>query len=172
MSCCSVKAGCKPSTDHDHSRRLNEFCDDAVNGSGAGHDQRGAGSYLQVKIMEKPKKGRSTAAIDDHVGTRIRERRIMLGLTQQQLAEMIGVTYQQTHKYERAINRVSAGRLFEIARVLSAPISYFYEGVGEKGPRQITPRQRMQLEIARNFAEIRNEKHQEAVSQLARALAS
>src|SRR6516165_8858642 len=60
--------------------------------------------------MAKPKRGRSTAAIDDHVGARIRERRIMLGLTQQQLAEMIGVTYQQAHKYERGINRVSAGR--------------------------------------------------------------
>jgi len=62
----------------------------------------------------------------------------MLGLTQQQLAEMIGVTYQQAHKYERGINRVSAGRLFEIARALSAPISYFYEGVGQEGPRQVT----------------------------------
>jgi transcriptional regulator with XRE-family HTH domain len=121
--------------------------------------------------MAKPRSGRSTAAaIDDHVGGRIRERRIMLGLTQQQLAEMIGVTYQQAHKYERGINRVSAGRLFEIARVLSAPITYFYEGVGEEGSRQIAPHQRMQ--IARNFTEIRNEKHQEAVSQLARALAS
>ena len=78
------------------------------------------------------KRGRSTAAIDDHVGGRIRERRIMLGLTQQQLAEMIGVTYQQAHKYERGINRVSAGRLFEIARALSAPIGYFYEVLGKK----------------------------------------
>ena len=96
----------------------------------------------------------------------------MLGLSQQQLAEMIGVTYQQAHKYERGVNRVSAGRLFEIARILNAPINYFYEGVGEEGPKQITPHQRMLLEIARNFTEIRNEKHQEAVSQLARALAS
>ena len=96
----------------------------------------------------------------------------MLGLTQQQLAEMIGVTYQQAHKYERGVNRVSAGRLFEIARALSAPITYFYEGIGEEGPQQITPRQRMLLEVARNFAEIKNEKHQEAMSQLARALAS
>ena len=78
----------------------------------------------------------------------------MSGLTQQQLAEMIGVTYQQAHKYERGINRVSAGRLFEIARALSAPITYFYEGIGQEGPRQITPHQRMLLEIARNFAEI------------------
>jgi transcriptional regulator with XRE-family HTH domain len=125
-----------------------------------------------VKGMAKPKRWPSTAAVDNHVGGRIRERRIMLGLTQQQLAEMIGVTYQQAHKYERGINRVSAGRLFEIARALSAPITYFYEGIGAEGPPQIMPHQRMLLEIARNVAEIRNEKHQEAVSQLARALAS
>ena len=118
--------------------------------------------------MAKPKRGQSTATIDGRVGGRIRERRIMLGLTQQQLAEMIGVSYQQAHKYERGVNRVSAGRLFEIARALSAPITYFYEGIGEEGPPQITLHQRMQ----RNFAEIRNERHQEAVSQVARALAS
>jgi len=124
-----------------------------------------------VNLMAKPKRGRSTGAIDDYVGGRIRERRIMLGLTQQQLAEMIGVTYQQAHKYERGINRVSAGRLYEIARVLNAPITYFYEGLGEEAPRPVAPHQRMLLEIARNFAEIQNEKHQEAVSQLARVLA-
>src|SRR6201997_5184926 len=95
--------------------------------------------------MAKPKRGRSTAAIDDHVGGRIRERRIMLGLTQQRLAEMIGVTYQQAHKYERSVNRVSAGRLFEIARALSAPITFFYEGIGQEGPRQITLHQRSSL---------------------------
>ena len=49
----------------------------------------------------------------------------MLGLTQQQLADLIGVTYQQAHKYERGINRVSAGRLFEIARVLSVAVLLF-----------------------------------------------
>jgi transcriptional regulator with XRE-family HTH domain len=110
--------------------------------------------------------------IDRHVGGRIRERRIMLGLTQQQLADLIGVTYQQAHKYERGINRVSAGRLFEIARVLSVPISYFYDGLqeGENGSRPSTARERMMLELARNFSEIRNERHQEAFSQLARAL--
>src|SRR5690242_21960643 len=60
-----------------------------------------------------------TQDTDRYVGARIRERRIMLGLTQQQLADLIGVTYQQAHKYERGINRVSAGRLFEVAQVLS-----------------------------------------------------
>src|SRR5438445_7441087 len=89
--------------------------------------------------MAKPKRGRSTAAIDDHVGARIRERRIMLGLTQQQLAEMIGVTYQQAHKYERGINRVSAGRLFEIARALSAPITYFTRASVRRGQSRSRP---------------------------------
>jgi transcriptional regulator with XRE-family HTH domain len=121
--------------------------------------------------MTKPSRGRSPAAIDDHVGARIRDRRIMLGLTQHQLGEMIGVTYQQAHKYECGINRVSASRLYEIARALNAPIAYFYEGLGQKAPQLGPPHQRMLLEIARNFSEIQNEKHQEAFSQLARALA-
>lgn len=96
----------------------------------------------------------------------------MLGLTQQQLAEMIGVTYQQAHKYERGINRVSAGRMWEIARVLSVPVAYFFEGLDGEGGRQVSPRERMCLELARNFAQISNERHQEALSQLARALAT
>jgi transcriptional regulator with XRE-family HTH domain len=113
-----------------------------------------------------------TQDIDRHVGARIRERRIMLGLTQQQLADLIGVTYQQAHKYERGINRVSAGRLFEIAQVLRVPVSYFFDGIEAEGGRTVSPRERMCLELARNFSQIENEKHQEALSQLARALAA
>ena len=113
-----------------------------------------------------------TQDIDRHVGSRVRERRIMLGLTQQQLADLIGVTYQQAHKYERAINRVSAGRLFEIAHVLSVPVSYFFDGLQQDGDRAASPRERMCLELARNFAQIPNERHQEALSQLARVLAA
>lgn len=111
-------------------------------------------------------------SVDRHVGAKIRERRIMLGLSQQQMADMIGVTYQQAHKYERGINRISAGRLYEITRVLSVPITYFFEGLEENEAENVSnPRQRMCLELARNFANIDNEKHQEALSQLARALA-
>jgi transcriptional regulator with XRE-family HTH domain len=113
-----------------------------------------------------------TQDIDRHVGARVRERRIMLGLTQQQLADLIGVTYQQAHKYERGINRVSAGRLFEIAQVLSVPVGYFFEGLEGQDTRAISPRERMCLELARNFAQIPNERHQEALSQLARVLAT
>ena len=116
-----------------------------------------------------------TQDIDRHVGARIRERRIMLGLTQQQLADLIGVTYQQAHKYERGLNRVSAARLFQIARVLSVPVSHFFEGLEQDqatATRASSPRERMCLELARNFAQIPNERHQEALSQLARALAT
>jgi transcriptional regulator with XRE-family HTH domain len=113
-----------------------------------------------------------TQDIDRYVGARIRERRIMLGLTQQQLADLIGVTYQQAHKYERGINRVSAGRLFEVSQVLSVPVSYFFDGLEQENERAISPRERMCLELARNFAQIPNERHQEALSQLARVLAA
>jgi len=112
------------------------------------------------------------AAIDDHVGGRIHERRIMLGLTQQQFGELVGVTFQEVYKYERGINRVSAGRLFEIARVLGVPIGYFYEGVGEKPVHPLPQRERMVLEITRNFADITDERHQQALIALTRALAS
>ena len=110
---------------------------------------------------------------DRHVGARIRERRITLGLSQQQLAQLIGVTYQQAHKYERGLNRISAGRLYDIAQVLNVPISWFFEGLSsEISVTEMSPRQRMCLELARNFAAIDNEKHQEALSQMARALAA
>ena len=127
---------------------------------------------IPVNNMAKPRRGRSTAAIDDHIGARIRERRVMLGVSQQQLAEMISVTYQQAHKYERGINRVSAGRLYEIGQVLSVPVGYFFDGLQEHNARAVSPRERMCLELARNFAQIPNERHQEALSQLARVLAA
>jgi transcriptional regulator with XRE-family HTH domain len=120
---------------------------------------------------ERP--GQRANAADRHVGARIRERRVMMGLSQQQLAKMIGVTYQQAHKYERGLNRISAGRLFEIGQVLGVPVSWFFEGLSaDADGHETSPRQRMCLELARNFALIDNEKHQEALSQMARALAA
>lgn len=124
-----------------------------------------------AKPIAKP--GHRANAADRHVGSRIRERRVMMGLSQQQLARMIGVTYQQAHKYERGLNRISAGRLFEIAQVLDVTVSWFFEGLASKTEAtESSPRQRMCLELARNFAMIDNEKHQEALSQMARALAA
>jgi len=114
---------------------------------------------------------RSTAAIDTHVGARIRERRVLLGLSQGQLAEVIGVSDGQVHKYERGLSRLSAGTLYEIAFFFNEPISYFYDGLDEEAPRRAAPHRRVLLETTRNFAAIENEKHQEAFSQLVRVLA-
>ncbi|MBB4286893.1 helix-turn-helix domain-containing protein [Roseospira goensis] len=126
-------------------------------------------STIETMLPARP--ANRAGDVDRFVGQRIRERRVMLGLSQQQMAEMIGVTYQQAHKYERGINRISAGRLFEIAQVLGVPVSFFFEGLEQEAGGEVQGRQRMCLELARNFAQIRNERHQDALSQLARALA-
>src|SRR6186713_3534592 len=77
-----------------------------------------------------PVRGRAQD-VDRHVGARLRERRIMLGLTQQELAELIGVTYQQAHKYEKGINRIAAGRLYAIAQALGVEVGYFFAGMSD-----------------------------------------
>jgi transcriptional regulator with XRE-family HTH domain len=67
--------------------------------------------------------------IDLHVGKRLRRRRRLLGLTQQQLAESIGIRFQQIQKYECGANRVTASRLYELAVALNVPVNYFFEGL-------------------------------------------
>ncbi len=67
--------------------------------------------------------------VDVHVGKRIRHRRWMVGMTQQQLAEKVGIKFQQIQKYETGMNRVSASRLWDISEALSVPISFFFEGL-------------------------------------------
>ena len=135
-------------------------------------------NQLASKPVARGPGGRSRALdVDHYVSLRIRQRRIMLGLTQQQMAELIGVTYQQAHKYETGINRISAGRLYQIAQALGVEISYFFEEIDpEKRNRpkqsEMMPQQRMLLELARNFAGISNRKHQDALCNLARVLAN
>jgi len=73
-----------------------------------------------------------TNDIDLHVGKRLRRRRRLLGLTQQTLAEEVGIRFQQIQKYECGANRVSASRLFELSEALSVPVQYFYEGLGSE----------------------------------------
>lgn len=67
--------------------------------------------------------------VDVHVGKRIRQRRWMNGTTQQQLAEAVGIKFQQIQKYETGMNRVSASRLWDIANVLGVPVSFFFDGL-------------------------------------------
>ena len=66
--------------------------------------------------------------IDKHVGSRVRMRRMLLGLSQQKLGEALGVTFQQVQKYEKGMNRIGASRLQDIAKILDAPPSFFFEG--------------------------------------------
>jgi transcriptional regulator with XRE-family HTH domain len=69
--------------------------------------------------------------VDVHVGKRIRHRRWMIGMTQQQLADQVGIKFQQIQKYETGMNRVSASRLWDISEAMELPISFFFEGISE-----------------------------------------
>jgi transcriptional regulator with XRE-family HTH domain len=110
--------------------------------------------------------------VDVHIGARIRERRIVLGLTQQQMAELIGVTYEQVHKYERGINRIAAGRLYMIARALGVKAGAFFNGLSDEDPAfKPPPQHRMLLDLARTFMTITNRDRQREACELVRALA-
>jgi transcriptional regulator with XRE-family HTH domain len=102
----------------------------------------------------------------------MRERRIMLGLTQQQIGARIGVTMQQIHRYEKGIHGVmGAGRLYSIAQALGVDVGYFFGGIGRDDTFMPTPQQRLLLDLARNFNAIPSRRHQEELVLLARALA-
>jgi transcriptional regulator with XRE-family HTH domain len=69
--------------------------------------------------------------IDTHVGSRVRLRRMLLGMSQEKLAEQLGLTFQQVQKYERGINRIGASRLFDLSRLLGVSVQYFYDDAPE-----------------------------------------
>lgn len=77
--------------------------------------------------------------MDVHVGQRIKVRRSLLGYSQEKLAEAVGITFQQIQKYERGTNRVSAGRLFELSKVLSVPVNFFFDQFEQSKGAQISP---------------------------------
>jgi transcriptional regulator with XRE-family HTH domain len=110
--------------------------------------------------------------VDKLIGDRIFSLRLAKGLSRQQLAEEIEVTHQQLQKYEKGTNRISVGRLVLIAKALSEPVEYFYEGVeGKNHEAVVTQHQRMCIEVARNFMKIQYPEHQDAVNALVRSLA-
>lgn len=80
--------------------------------------------------MTKKKTKGTPNEVDEHVGQRLRVRRSLLGMSQEKLAESVGLTFQQVQKYERGTNRISASRLYEFSKVLDVPVSYFFEQVG------------------------------------------
>jgi transcriptional regulator with XRE-family HTH domain len=73
--------------------------------------------------------------VDRHVGNRVRMRRLLVGMSQEKLGELLGITFQQVQKYEKGSNRVSASRLYQISRVLGVPVQFFYDELkGDDNP--------------------------------------
>ncbi|MEM6781275.1 MAG: helix-turn-helix transcriptional regulator [Pseudomonadota bacterium] len=83
---------------------------------------------LDHKKNPSGKKGRASS-IDEYVGARLRQRRTLLGMSQEKLADAVGITFQQIQKYENGANRVSAGRLYEFSNILEVPVNFFYENM-------------------------------------------
>ena len=113
-------------------------------------------------------------SVDVHVGKRIRHRRWMIGVTQQQLAERVGIKFQQIQKYETGMNRVSASRLWDIAEALQVPVSFFFEGLDAASKAQQTQASDLMsdkeaLELVRSYYAI-PETQRKRLFELARVL--
>ncbi len=118
--------------------------------------------------MNMPVSILDTKSVDRYIGSRIREERIKRGMSQAELAQRIGVTYQQAHKYERGVNRTAASRLVQIAEVLGVEASDLLPATGSAySPETVG---RLELDLARNFARITSERHRQSICQLVRSL--
>jgi transcriptional regulator with XRE-family HTH domain len=83
---------------------------------------------LDESSEDAPRGGsRRANPMDVHVGTRVRLRRMLLGMSQEKLGEHLGLTFQQVQKYEKGVNRIGASRLFDMAKVLGVPVQFFYD---------------------------------------------
>jgi transcriptional regulator with XRE-family HTH domain len=121
--------------------------------------------------------------VDAHVGHRVRLRRMLVGMSQERLGELLGLTFQQVQKYEKGVNRIGAGRLFELAGILGVPVSYFYEDLapgtsgavqnanGEPPPVMefVSSGEGLQLSLA--FMKIKDQKIRRKILELVRSLA-
>jgi len=132
------------------------------------------------------KRGRSNQ-VDAHVGTRVRMRRTLLGLSQEKLGDALGLTFQQVQKYERGANRIGASRLFQLSLILDVPVSFFFDDMVE--PEAGTPQgiaiglaegadgfdhdpmaKRETLELVRSYYRVTDEKLRRRVFELVKAL--
>jgi transcriptional regulator with XRE-family HTH domain len=128
---------------------------------------------------------RRATNVDAQVGARMRERRTLMGVSQEQLADALGLTFQQIQKYERGTNRLSASRLFQLARLLDVPVAWFFENVdasspmgrprkdadGVDMPDTRTLSRRETLDLVRAYSRISDRKLRRKVFAMARALA-
>src|SRR5271155_446994 len=95
---------------------------------------------MQVKVRDVKRRGGRTkldspSPVDLHVGSRVRLRRTLLGMSQEKLGNAVGLTFQQIQKYERGANRIGASRLFDMSRVLDVPVQFFFEEMHVVGDR-------------------------------------
>ena len=122
---------------------------------------------------------KSTGQIDKEIGSRMRMRRMLIGMSQEKLGEMLGLTFQQVQKYEKGTNRISVGRMIDIANVLGVEIGFFFEGLsgGKKAPGFTEPAQPPFVadfmatqeghQLMRAFTRIKSAKTRRAIGQLA-----
>lgn len=123
---------------------------------------------ITAKIENPSGRGMGPNPVDVHVGGRLRQRRILLGLTQTELAELLGVTFQQVQKYERGTNRISASRLYDLSRVLEVSIEWFYDNMPED-IENLSPRKRAGLAEAPQVALKSNHMHSREALELVRS---
>lgn len=120
---------------------------------------------------------RAARAIDKKLGQRVRARRLELGMSQERLAALLGVTFQQVQKYERGVNRIAASRLFEMSIALEMPISEFFAGI-KGGEQKSSPRAELSSELSvpgayelvRLYAGLRSAKMRRCVLDLVRIM--
>jgi transcriptional regulator with XRE-family HTH domain len=144
---------------------------------------------LEEGTSELEEKGsRRANPIDLHVGSRVRLRRMLLGMSQEKLAERLGLTFQQVQKYEKGVNRIGASRLFDLSHVLGVPVQFFYEdapigvaGEGGAGTAGFAERSadrevvdflnsREGIELTKAFVRIGDPKVRRSILELMRAL--
>ena len=90
-------------------------------------------SYDKCATDMDSRNARKANPIDMHVGMRVRMRRMLLGMSQEKLGELLGLTFQQVQKYEKGVNRIGASRLFDLSNVLEVPVQYFFDDVPGNG---------------------------------------
>lgn len=140
-----------------------------------------------AKVDATKKKGRANS-IDEYVGLQLRQRRALLGFSQEKLAEKVGITFQQIQKYENGANRVSASRLYEFSKVLEIPVNFFFDNYGSnennmafglsdnaqegfEGPQDDILKKKETLELIRVYYSIENPKLRKDLFKLVKSMA-
>ncbi len=119
-------------------------------------------------------------SVDKYVGSRVRGRRMALGISQTKLADELGVSFQQVQKYEKGSNRISASKLLATSHLLERPVSYFFDSADEVGGRekslapddqQVSMKSREVFEVIRNYSQISDERVRQRIRKLISSLA-